>query len=67
MNNTMFPPPNTVTEIRYDLDSDVGALDLISCHRLIALTAKWQARNSAERVARLRRETDKYFGACPCE
>jgi hypothetical protein len=63
MNNMILPPPRPpVSEIRYDLDSDVGQLDLISCHRLIQLTAKWQARNAAARIARLRAETDRYFG-----
>ena len=63
MNTMILPPaPPPVSEIRYDLESDIGQLDLISCHRLILLTDKWRARNAAARIARLRAETDRYFG-----
>ena len=47
---------------RFDLDADLGDLDLESCERLVALGATWSARNQAERVARLRAETAGYFG-----
>lgn len=51
-----------LTPERFDLDANLGELDLESCEGLVALGARWSARNQAERVARLRAETAAYFG-----
>lgn len=51
-----------LTPERFDLDANLGDLDLESCEGLVALGARWSARNQAERVARLRAETETYFG-----
>lgn len=62
MNTPMLPPaPPAPVELRYDL-SPVEGLDYLSWTGLLALSARWQSRNSAARVERLRRDPTAYFG-----
>lgn len=65
MNNILPPPPAPPEETRYDLDANLGDLDLESCEGLVSLGTRWSRRNQAERTARLRAETACFFGDAP--